>query len=296
MIDIHSHILSGVDDGASGLEGSLALARIYQQTGYQQVVATPHAELDSLPLGNFGKSLRTRVDRLNQHLEKQHLALKILTGMEVGLDPQLPEMVAQGKILTLADTKYLLVETPFSRLPLNWWEIVFLLASGGITVIFAHPERCAQVADNLELLHRILQAGAKFQVNWDSFTGAFGRKAADVARYMARKGFIHCLATDSHNATHRHAGNVRSIALQLKVLIGVENLRRIAVENPAKVIQGKTLLEMDPEEMPKHVRRKRFGKKMLSWTKTVRDDSPILGESNSESNGPSITGTSARSR
>lgn len=259
MIDIHSHILFGVDDGASGLEESLALARIYEEAGYRQVVATPHAEVDSLPVKNYGMNIRAGVNRLNLQLQKKRVPVKILPGMEVGLDPQLPEMVARGEILTLADTKYLLVETPFSRLPLNWWEIVFLLASSGITVIFAHPERCAQVADSPELLHRMFRAGAKFQVNWDSFTGAYGKGVANVARFMALKGFIHCLATDSHDATDRHAGNVRAIAVQLKGLIGVENLRRIAVENPARVLQGKTLLDMELGEMPKWGRRKGVG-------------------------------------
>jgi protein-tyrosine phosphatase len=256
MIDIHSHILFGVDDGAASLADSLSLARIYEKAGYRQVVATPHAELDSLPIKNYGSNIRAGVNRLNQYLEKHQMALKVLTGMEVGLDPKLSDMVARGRILTLADTKYLLVETPFSRLPLNWWEIVFLLASGGITVIFAHPERCAQVPSCHDLLEKMAQAGAKFQVNWDSFTGAYGSMVANVARLMARKGFIHCLATDSHDAADRHAGNVRAIAVQLKDFIGAENLRRIAVENPTRVVQDKTLLEMDLGLIPKKIRKK----------------------------------------
>ena len=272
MIDIHSHILFGVDDGATKPRDSLALARIYEAAGYRQVVATPHAELDSLPLKNYGSWIQDGVNRLNQYLVRHHVALKVLTGMEVGLDSKLPEVVAQGEILTLADTKYLLVETPFYRLPLNWWEIVFMLASCGITVIFAHPERCAQVADNHQLLERMAQAGAKFQINWDSFSGAYGRMVADIAKFMARKGFIHCLATDSHDEKNRHAGHVRGIAVQLKGLIGTKNLKRIAVENPARVVQGETLLEMDLGEMPERVRKQSAGKKIWFLPKLVPGD------------------------
>jgi protein-tyrosine phosphatase len=272
MIDIHSHILFGVDDGAAALGDSLALARIYEQAGYRQVVATPHAELDSLPFKNFGRSIRDAVNRLNQHLAKHHVEVKVLTGMEVGLDPKLPEMVAQGGILTLADTKYLLVETPFSQLPVKWWKIVFLLAARGITVIFAHPERCAQVAHSHELLERMVRSGVKFQVNWDSFSGAYGRGVANIARLMARKGFIHCLATDSHDAKNRHAGNVPAIAVQLEGLIGKKNLRRIAIENPNRVVHGKALLEMNLGEMPKLVRSKRIGGRTRFWPKLVIGD------------------------
>jgi protein-tyrosine phosphatase len=265
MIDIHSHILFGVDDGASGIEESLALAQIYEQAGYRWVIATPHAEVDSLPDSNYGMNIRVRVKRLNLQLQKNHVAVKILPGMEVGLDPRLPEMVAQEQILTLANSNYLLVETPFQQLPLNWWEIVFLLAARGIVVIFAHPERCAQVADNPELLDQIAQAGAKFQVNWDSFSGAYGGQVAKVAGFMARKGFIHCLATDSHDLKTRDAGNVHEISAQLEDIIGADNLKRIAVQNPKRVVQGKALLEMELGEMTRSILRRRIGEIMRFW-------------------------------
>ena len=86
---------------------------------------------------------------------------------------------------------------------------------------------------------------------------------------MALKGFIHCLATDSHDVKNRHAGHVRAIAVQLKSLIGIENLKRIALENPARVIQGETLLEMDLGEVPKRVRKQRVGEKIRSLPKMV---------------------------
>lgn len=274
MIDIHSHILFGVDDGASDMEGSLDLARIYEEAGYRQVVATPHAEVDSFPVENYGMSIRVGVNRLNQQLQKNCVAVTILPGMEVGLDLQLAEMVAREQILTLADSKYLLVETPFQQLPLNWWEIVFLLAARGIVVIFAHPERCAQVANKPELLNQIALAGAKFQVNWDSFSGAYGSQVAKVARFMARKGFIHCLATDSHDLKIRNAGNVREIAAELEGLIGAKNLERIAVENPKRVVQGKDLLlDMEIGEMPRSVRRKRIGEIIRFWQRLKRKNS-----------------------
>lgn len=278
MIDIHSHILFGVDDGASGLEGSLALARVYEQAGYRWVVATPHAEVDSLPDANYGMRIRVRVNLLNLQLQKNRVAVKILPGMEVGLDPRLPEMVAQEQILTLANSNYLLVETPFQQLPLNWWEIVFLLATNDIVVIFAHPERCMQMADKPELLGQIVEAGAKFQVNWDSFSGAYGSQAAKIAEFMARKGFIHCLATDSHDLKTRYAGNVLEISAQLEVLIGAENLRRIAVENPKRVVLGKALLDMELGEMPVSIRRKRIGGIRRVWQRLKGKNSALSDE------------------
>lgn len=265
MIDIHSHILFGVDDGATEPEESLALARIYVKSGYRTVIATPHAELDSLPSEYYARTVQGLVNSLNYSLLEQGIELVVMPGMEAGLDPLLPEMVAQGKILTLAGTRYLLVETSLNQLPLNWWEVVFKLTARGIVVIFAHPERCVQVADDPEILDQIAQAGAKFQVNWDSFSGAYGRRVAKVARSMARKGFIHCLATDSHDPNVRNAGNVHKIGRQIEDLIGEVNLKRIAEENPARVIQDKHLLEMDHYQMPEHVVEKKVGRKMWFW-------------------------------
>ena len=266
MIDIHSHILFGVDDGAAALKDSLALARVYVTAGYRYVVATPHAEVDSLPSESYARTVRSQVYCLNHSLQEQGIELVVLPGMEVGLDPLLLAMVVQEKILTLAGTRYLLVETPFEQLPLNWWEVVFKLAASGIVVIFAHPERCAQVADDQELLDKMAQAGAKFQVNWDSFAGAYGRRVVKVARSMARKGFIHCLATDSHDPNVRNAGNVREIGMRLKGLIGENNLRRIAVENPARVIQGERLLDMDQADMPECVKEKKAARRFGFWS------------------------------
>ena len=140
MIDIHSHILYGVDDGAEEPSDSIDLARIYVEAGFRQVVATPHAEIDSLPSKNFARTIRGLVTQLNRALRELGLELVLLPGMEVGLDPLLPKMAKQKEILTLANSHYLLVETPFNNLPLNWWEIVFGLASRGVVVIFAHPE------------------------------------------------------------------------------------------------------------------------------------------------------------
>lgn len=257
MIDIHSHILFGVDDGARGLDDSLDLARIYTAAGYRQVVATPHAMVDALPSNHYGKTIRGLVNRLNNYLEARSVPLTILPGMEVGLDPLLPLKLSQGAILTLADTNYLLVETPFGRLPLNWWEVVFALATRGTRVIFAHPERCSRLAEKPELLDKMAQSGAKFQMNWDSFSGAYGGRVAKLARFMARKGFVHCLATDSHDPDRRNAGNVRALWSELKVLVGEANLKRIAVDNPARLIQGKDLLDIDLDNMPDPVRQKK---------------------------------------
>ncbi len=258
LIDIHSHILPGIDDGAAYLKDSLSLAKIYVQAGYRQVVATPHMIVDALPSDHYAEFIRELTARLNEYLKEQSVPLEVLTGMEVGLDPRLPQMAVKGELLTLAESQYLLVETPFHQFPLNWWEIIFALASRGITTIFAHPERCTQLAEKPLLLEQMAQAGAKFQVNWDSFIGAYGRQAALVVRRMARNGLIHCLATDSHDLLNRNANSVKGIGSELMERIGEKNFKLIAIHNPARVVEGEELFDMDVDEIHWPVRRKRF--------------------------------------
>ena len=249
MIDLHSHILPGLDDGAVDLEMSLALARRYIQTGFHCVVATPHAVAGETPAG-FAQTVRQATEQLNDALQHRAVALEVLSGMEVTLDPRLPELLAEGAVLTLAAKNHLLVETPFGRLPLGWPKLVFELGSRGVTVLFAHPERCAQIIANPDILQAMVEAGARLQVNWESFKGVYGTKCRRLARHMAAQGLIHCLATDSHDPQWRHPGCVEEMFAELTARVGEANLHRIVVENPARALRGLPMLNMKQKKPP----------------------------------------------
>ena len=256
MIDLHSHILPGLDDGAVDLEESLRLARGYAAAGFTVVVATPHARSGECSAG-FARTVMDGVDRLNRELERQAVDIRVLPGMEVEIDARLPAHIADGTVIPLAGKNHLLVETPFMRMPLSWHNMVFDLAAVGITVVFAHPERCAQLAETPQLIEEMAAGGACLQVNWDSFTGAHGRQARHTARRMARQGLIHCLATDSHDSLHRHPGGVAAIKDQVADLVGLENLERISRHNPRQVINGLPMQALDTTTIPLRVRKKR---------------------------------------
>ena len=256
MIDLHSHILPGLDDGAADLEESLRLARGYAAAGFTVVVATPHARSGECSAG-FARTVMDGVDRLNRELERQAVDIRVLPGMEVEIDARLPAHIADGTVIPLAGKNHLLVETPFLRMPLAWHNMVFDLAAVGITVVFAHPERCAQLAETPQLIEEMAAGGACLQVNWDSFTGAHGRQARHTARRMARQGLIHCLATDSHDSLHRHPGGVAAIKDQVADLVGLENLERISRHNPLQVINGLPMQALDTTTIPLRVRKKR---------------------------------------
>jgi protein-tyrosine phosphatase len=244
LIDLHSHILWGIDDGPKELEYSLKMARIYEQAGFSTVVATPHW-VDGASWPCSPELIVQRVDELNLAVRARNMAITILPGMEIGLDSNLPGHLENGKLQPLGSSNYVLIETPFLRLPHGWQEIFVKISSSGYKIMLAHPERCHQLAENLHVMDELVHSGVYLQVNFESFLGYAGRKAAQTARRLATDGNIHCLATDSHDHRHRHAGHVNRAAIEIEHLVGQENLRLIAIENPARVLRGLRMLPMN---------------------------------------------------
>lgn len=261
MIDLHSHLLPGIDDGPSTTQESLEMGRIYERAGYSQVVATPHLILGT-PWIPTPSEIANQVDTLNQRLKQERINLKVLPGMEVALDPELPAALDGGKLQPLSETSYLLVETPYQMLPLGWQQVFFAITSRGYSVLLAHPERCAQLAENLQLIDAFLELDIYMQINWDSFLGYQGRETAKLARYMAAKGCIHCLATDSHDPHNRSPDSVKRAAVEVETLVGPQNLKLLAKDNPARVLRNKALVPMQQPEIQDRLGRKR---RWLPW-------------------------------
>lgn len=243
MIDLHSHILPRIDDGARNLDVSLKMATLYAANGFRQVVATPHALPEDIGANN-ARALQRRVAEMNQVLRARSIALTLASGMEIAMAPTVPGLLVAGKLLTLAGSHYVLIETPFERLPIHWEQMLFEIAGQGYQVLLAHPERSAQLSRNHGLFDRMIEMGIHLQVNWGSFTGDYGRPALKTARYLARKCYIRCLATDSHDDRARSAAVVGRAAPKITALIGAPNLRLLSAENPGRVMADRPLAPM----------------------------------------------------
>jgi protein-tyrosine phosphatase len=249
MIDIHCHILPGLDDGPAEMEESLAMGRLYAAVGFKTVVATPHCIpgtrwMPDIPL------IESRVRMLSAALAAEGVALRIHAGMEIALDPLVPRLIRQNRLLPLAGGPYFLIECPFQRLPLGWEEIPAAILRMGHKVLLAHPERCAQLAETPSLVDDIVATGVYVQVNWDSLAGLNGRHVQKVALAFAGKRHIHCLATDSHDPVRRSPEILRSTAGAAEAVMNRENLHRLMAENPRRVVTGEDLAPLDIEDMP----------------------------------------------
>lgn len=247
FIDLHSHILFGIDDGPDEIEQSLALAESYAEAGYRVVVATPHRH------GCLaGKDVRARIQRnlqtLNRAIAEQGLELTVLPGMEVVLSPDILDGLRSGAIFTIGGGHFVLIETPFEQFPLGWEQCLFQIVAGGYSVLLAHPERCRQLMRRPEMFDVLAEMGVCLQVNCDSLLGSWGKSAQNLAHRLLAEGRVHCLATDSHDAVKRSPMSLRKVFDAFGAVYGAQTLVRLAAENPQRVLDRRPLLAVEPAE------------------------------------------------
>jgi protein-tyrosine phosphatase len=244
MIDLHSHILPSIDDGPITLKSSLELAVLYQKAGFSRVVATPHW-IPGTTWTPSTEEIQQQVTLFNESLISKKINIHILPGMEIALDLNIAELLLNKHLLTLAGSRYVLIESPFQRLPLGWDQMFFAIMAKGYRIVLAHPERCFQLFTSPELYDDIIEKGIFFQVNYDSFLGNYGSKVSETAFYLLKKGYIHLLSTDSHDPLQRHPGNVAKAVKVLKELIDADSIEMLTRINPERVINNTMLEKID---------------------------------------------------
>ncbi|OPL11781.1 MAG: hypothetical protein AVO34_07910 [Firmicutes bacterium ML8_F2] len=245
FIDLHNHILPGLDDGPQTMSESLILARALAAAGFDTVVATPHSFE-----GNPAPALiRERLQELQEELDRREIQLTVLPGTEPHIDPHLDDRLRRGETLTLNDSSYLLLELPFAQpLPVYTEELIFKLAVDGYRPVIPHPERAEALLKEPELIHRLQRAGALFQVTWIAFTGRLGTAAEKLARYMLEANLVHLLATDAHRPG-LHLGDLGKAAAAVDGLCGRGAAYAYLADRPAAVIADRPL-DLPPAAEP----------------------------------------------
>jgi protein-tyrosine phosphatase len=203
MIDLHSHILRGIDDGARTLEDSLDIARAAVADGIVAIAGTPHVR-DDWP--TEAALMEERVAELRAALEAEGIPLDLFSGGEISIGylPLLePEELGR---FALGGSRHLLVETPYYGWPLALPDLLASLLEQGFVPVLAHPERNAEVAANLQALVPLVDSGVLIQVTAASLDGRIGRRAFECARLLVREGLAHLLASDAHHASVREVG------------------------------------------------------------------------------------------
>lgn len=242
MIDIHSHILPGIDDGAGDLEEALEMARLAVADGIRVMVATPHLfpphsiDLEAI---NDKSIILEHLERFRDRLAAEGIALEILPGCDVPLSADTLRLLAEDRVLTVNDGKrYLLLELPHFSMPPALEDICFRLQSLGITPIITHPERQPLIQERPERLGRLVSLGCLAQLTAGSLTGGFGRRIARLSRELVQEGYIHLLASDAHNTRGRPPMLSQAVSA-LSKLVGPEQARAMVTQIPERIIKGK---------------------------------------------------------
>jgi protein-tyrosine phosphatase len=235
VIDLHSHILFGVDDGAPDLETSLNMARMAVEDGIEVMAATPHF-LPGL-YENSAPDIRQRVDILNQALIDANIDLAVVSGGDVHIDPALTSLLQNGQVLTLHDTRYFLFEPPHVTAPQRLQDIVFDVQVAGFVPILTHPERLKWIEQKYDVMVELAANGVWMQLTAGSLTGRFGKRSQYWAQRMLAEGLVHILATDAHNVTSRPPLLRGAFELAEREL-GLDSARDLVLTRPQLILEN----------------------------------------------------------
>lgn len=240
MIDLHTHILPGVDDGVQTMDDAVAFARMAAADGVKTVVATPHYR------DGFFVNARTEVlagvAALKARLEAERVPLTVLPGAEIHISADVIARVKSGHAPTLADNgRTVLFELSMSQYPVDLDNLVFQMRLAGLQVVFAHPERIRFFEDDLARYESVIRLGAFGQLTTGSVMGLFGQNIAAFSEELVRKRLVHVIASDAHNTRGRPP--VMSAALaRIASWAGDDFARRMVDDFPRAFVEGR-----DPE-------------------------------------------------
>ncbi|MBU4602837.1 tyrosine protein phosphatase [bacterium] len=235
MIDIHSHILPNMDDGPSSWSTSLNMCRQASEDGIKTIVATPHTFNGIYE--NYPQAIEEKVKILNQKLKENNISLQILPGSEVHLNADIIERLKKQNIMTLNQTKYLLLEFPVDQIPHQIEEILFRIQIMGIIPIFSHVERNLEFQRKPDSLANLIQKGALAQLTAASLCGIFGSPTRKFAQKLLTNDLIYCIASDAHSDSKSGRNAILSKALaEASKIIGYQAALNLVHSNPQKII------------------------------------------------------------
>jgi protein-tyrosine phosphatase len=234
MIDLHSHILPGVDDGAASLAVSLDMAKRAVDDGIEVMACTPHF----MPgvYDNEARDIRARVARLAHEIAAHGIGLQLVTGADAHICPDFVDGLRAGRILTLNDSRYVLFEPPHDIMPQRLGDLLHNVMMTGYVPILTHPERLRWIEKNYGVMRELAAAGVWMQITAGSLTGRFGKRPQYWSQRMLSEGLVSILATDAHNTSSRPPllAEARTLA---EAELGRDEARNLVVIRPRCVLE-----------------------------------------------------------
>ena len=247
IIDMHSHILNGVDDGPKTPEESMVLLEQAVKEGITDIIATSHAFHPQFHTAC--DEINKQVNDLNKECSKRGLPINIFTGQEIRVSDQTAQLLMTGEALGLANSKYVLIELPSQGIPAFTTHIIQQILNQNKIPIIAHPERNRAIVEKPSRLAKLIQHGALAQVTAGSLCGHFGKTIQRTAVQLLDANLVHVYGSDVHNDTTRPF-------LFDKGLDYLDKLKKheyvdILLENNARILTNKEMILLEPEDIGK---------------------------------------------
>jgi protein-tyrosine phosphatase len=243
MIDLHSHILPGVDDGATDLDVALQMARMAVEDGIQVMACTPHF----MPgmYDNTAHDIRNRVSQFQSILNNEGIPLQLVVGCDGHIRPDFLAKLRSNEMLRLNDSRYVLFEPPHNIVPQRLDDLMFNILVAGYVPILTHPERLKWIEQSFDLVEKLFQQGVWMQITAGSLTGRFGSRPQYWSQKMLAEGMIHILATDAHNLKSRPP--VLSGAYELAVKeVGLDEAQNLVLGRPVIILDDEPAASAPP--------------------------------------------------
>jgi protein-tyrosine phosphatase len=243
LIDLHSHILPAVDDGAPDLEAALAMARMAAEDGIVAMACTPHF-LPGL-YDNNASDIRSRIARLSDEIMQAGIKLELVVGADAHVRPDFLSCLREGRLLTLNDSRYVLVEPPHDIMPKRLDELFHNLQMAGYVPILTHPERLRWIEQNYSVIADLARSGVWMQITAGALTGRFGRRPHYWSRRMLAEGLVSFIASDAHNIRSRPP--ILSEAFSVaETEVGYGEAVNLVVTRPASILDDAPVEDVPP--------------------------------------------------
>jgi protein-tyrosine phosphatase len=262
VIDLHCHILPGIDDGAPDLATSLEMARIAVADGIEVTACTPHIQRGVYD--NDGPAIKAAIGALRIALEQSGIPLGLISGADTHIDGDLVDGLRSGRVASLNDSAYFLFEPPHHVAPPRMEDVVFDVMAAGYWPVLTHPERLTWIETHYDAIERMAGRGVLMQITAGSIEGRFGKRPLYWAERMLDEGLVHILATDAHNLRNRKP--VLSVARELVAKrLGEAEATAMVTTRPAAIVANLPPRPLARRERDKSPSLKRTGAAVLSW-------------------------------
>lgn len=244
MIDLHSHILPGLDDGAASLEVSVQMARMAVAEGTNILACTPH--ITPSVYENRTRQILLSTQRLQEELDRLEIPLHLTSGADFHISQNMLSKLRDGSAPTIGATDYFLFEPSHQLIPPGITEFCQTLKNAGYVPVLTHPERLAWIEQHYDTICRMHDAGVPMQLTAGSFTGTFGKRAKYWAERMLAEERIDLLASDAHNIDSRPPGMAKAID-HITKRASHDLATKLVVKNPVKILRNEPLIDLNTE-------------------------------------------------